>query len=132
VGRPGGAVIGEGRPARGHPRVAVKVGEVRIYDPMSSSIPQGTTALWSPLQQAGTVGGAQRAARALCDAAPRRGVEGGMDFWLAQAEILLSGLLFIAYHGNRTWARSASGCSPRTAPTDAGDGEVYDALKTLR
>ncbi|HMX66614.1 MAG TPA: type IV secretory system conjugative DNA transfer family protein, partial [Microthrixaceae bacterium] len=65
------------------------VGEVRIYDPMSSSIPKGTTALWSPLQQAGTVAGAQRAARALCDAAPRGGVEGGMDFWLAQAEILL-------------------------------------------
>ena len=32
-----------------------KVGEVRVYDPMSSSIPRGTTALWSPLQQAGSV-----------------------------------------------------------------------------
>lgn len=73
-------------------------GEVRVYDPMSSSIPKGTSALWSPLQQAGSVVGAQRAARALCDAAPRGGVEGGMEFWLAQAEILLSGLLFIAHH----------------------------------
>ena len=45
--------------------------------------------------------GAQRAARALCDAAPRSGVEGGMDFWLAQAEILLSGLLFVAHHAHR-------------------------------
>jgi type IV secretion system protein VirD4 len=50
---------------------------------------------------AGTVVGAQRAARALCDAAPRGGVEGGMDFWLAQAEILLSGLLFVAHHAHR-------------------------------
>jgi len=106
------------------------VGEVRIYDPMSSSIPKGSTALWSPLQQAGTVGGAQRAARALCDAAPRGGVEGGMDFWLAQAEILLSGLLFVAYHGKRSMEGVCKWVFSQDRPTDAGDGEVYDAIKT--
>ncbi|MCZ7537856.1 MAG: type IV secretory system conjugative DNA transfer family protein [Acidimicrobiia bacterium] len=78
-----------------------RLGEVRVYDPTSSTVPRGASALWSPLQQAGTVVGAQRAARALCDAAPRGGVEGGMDFWLAQAEILLSGLLFVAHHASR-------------------------------
>ena len=107
------------------------VGEVRIYDPMSSSIPKGTTALWSPLQQAGTVAGAQRAARALCDAAPRGGVEGGMDFWLAQAEILLSGLLFIAHHGHRDMGAVCQWVFSQDRPTDAGDGEVYDAIKPL-
>ena len=56
------------------------LGDVRVYDPTSSTTPTGTSALWSPLQQAGTVVGAQRAARALCDAAPRGGGEGGMDF----------------------------------------------------
>lgn len=105
-----------------------EVGDVRVYDPMSSSIPQGTTALWSPLQQAGSVAGAQRAARALCDAAPRSGVEGGMDFWLAQAEILLSGLLFIAYQGHRDMGAVCQWVFAQDRPTDAGDGEVYDAL----
>ena len=75
------------------------LGEVEVYDPTSST---GTlTVGWSPLHQANTVIGAQRSARALCDAAPRGGVEGGMDFWLAQAEILLSGLLFVAHHAKR-------------------------------
>ncbi|QYG91805.1 type IV secretory system conjugative DNA transfer family protein [Iamia sp. SCSIO 61187] len=100
-----------------------EVGEVRVYDPMSSSIPRGTTALWSPLQQAGSVAGAQRAARALCDAAPRSGVEGGMDFWLAQAEILLSGLLFIAHQGHRDMGAVCQWVFAQDRPTDAGDGE---------
>lgn len=108
-----------------------EVGDVRVYDPMSSSIPKGTTALWSPLQQAGSVAGAQRAARALCDAAPRSGVEGGMDFWLAQAEILLSGLLFIAHQGHRDMGAVCQWVFAQDRPTDAGDGEVYDALKPL-
>jgi len=75
------------------------LGHVHVYDPTAST--GVTTAGWSPLDQAGTVLGAQRSARALCDAAPRGGVEGGMDFWLAQAEILLSGLLFVAHHAHR-------------------------------
>src|SRR3546814_8987186 len=38
---------------------------------------------------------------ALPSAAPKGGVEGGMDFRLAQAEILLSGLLYVARHAHR-------------------------------
>lgn len=62
-------------------------GEVRVYDPTRTLGPVGGAtvgpACWSPVGQASTVVGAQRAARALCEAAPRGGVEGGMDFWLA-------------------------------------------------
>ena len=108
-----------------------EVGEVRVYDPMSSSIPKGTTARWSPLQQAGTVVGSQRAARSLCDAAPRSGVEGGMDFWLAQAEILLSGLMFVAFHGHRDMGAVCQWVFSQDRPTDAGPGEVYDALRCM-
>lgn len=79
-------------------------GTVRIYDPTSSTIAIESSARWSPLQQAHTILGAQRAARALCDAAPRGGVEGGMDYWLAQAEILLSGLMYVARHVHRDMA----------------------------
>jgi type IV secretion system protein VirD4 len=107
------------------------LGEVRVYDPTSSTIPKGTSAMWSPLQQAGTVVGAQRSARALCDAAPRAGVEGGMDFWLAQAEILLSGLLFVAHHAHRDMAAVCEWVLTQDRPGELGPGEVRAALAVL-
>jgi type IV secretion system protein VirD4 len=70
------------------------IGEVRVYDPTGCT--GAAAAGWSPLRDARTTFGAQRAARVLVDAAPRTGREGGDDFWLAQAEILLSGLLWVA------------------------------------
>jgi len=105
-------------------------GEVRIFDPTSSTVRKGASARWSPLQQAGTVAGAQRAARALCDAAPRSGVEGG-DFWLAQAEILLSGLLFVAHHAHRDMDAVCDWVLTQDRPTDPGPGEVRVALDAL-
>ncbi len=107
------------------------IGDVRVYDPTSSTSSIGRAALWSPLQQAETVGGAQRSARALCDAAPRSGVEGGMDFWLAQAEILLTALLFIARHGNRDMAAVCDWVLTQDRPGPLGSGEVRDALDVL-
>jgi len=106
-------------------------GEVRVYDPTSSTVPRGASASWSPLQQAGTVVGAQRAARALCDAAPRGGVEGGMDFWLAQAEILLSGLLFVAHHAHRDMDAVCEWVLTQDRPGELGPGEVREALDAL-
>ncbi len=106
-------------------------GEARVYDPTSSTTPKGASALWSPLQQAGTVVGAQRAARSLCDAAPRGGVEGGMDFWLAQAEILLSGLLFVAHHAHRDMDAVCEWVLTQDRPGELGPGEVREALDAL-
>lgn len=107
------------------------VGDVRVYDPTSSTAHKGASALWSPLQQAGTVVGAQRAARALCDAAPRGGVEGGMDFWLAQAEILLSGLLFVAHNAHRDMDAVCEWVLTQDRPGELGPGEVRAALDSL-
>lgn len=107
------------------------LGDVRVYDPTSSTVPKGTRARWSPLQQAGTVVGAQRAARSLCDAAPRGGVEGGMDFWLAQAEILLSGLLFVAHHAHRDMGAVCEWVLSQDRPNELGPGEVRQALDAL-
>ncbi|MGQ0823761.1 MAG: type IV secretory system conjugative DNA transfer family protein [Actinomycetota bacterium] len=107
------------------------LGDVRVYDPTSSTVPKGASASWSPLQQAGTVVGAQRAARALCDAAPRGGVEGGMDFWLAQAEILLSGLLFVAHHAHRDMDAVCEWVLTQDRPGELGPGEVREALDAL-
>lgn len=107
-------------------------GDVRIYDPTSSTVASDQSARWSPLQQAATVVGAQRAARALCDAAPRGGVEGGMDFWLAQAEILLSGLLFVACHAHRDMDAVCEWVLTQDRPGELGTGEVRQALDALR
>jgi hypothetical protein len=72
--------------------------------------------------------GAQRAARALVEAAPRGGVEGGVDFWLAQAEILLSGLLFVAHHTHRDMGSVADWVLLQDRPSDLGPGEVRTCL----
>lgn len=107
------------------------LGDVRVYDPTSSSVGEGESASWSPLLQADTVAGAQRAARALCDAAPRGGVEGGMDFWMAQAEILLSALLFVAHHARRDMAAVCEWVMTQDRPGELGPGEVRQALDVL-
>jgi type IV secretion system protein VirD4 len=105
------------------------LGHVHVYDPTSTT---GTaTAAWSPLEHADTVLGAQRAARALCDAAPRGGVEGGLDFWLAQAEILLTGLLFVAHHSKRHMGAVCEWVLAQDRPGKLGPGEVRVALDVL-
>lgn len=105
------------------------LGHVHVYDPTGST--GASTASWSPLDQAGSVLGAQRAARALCDAAPRGGVEGGLDFWLAQAEILLTGLLFVAHHSKRDMGAVCEWVLLQDRPGELGPGEVRVALDEL-
>ena len=105
------------------------LGEVRIYDPTGTTGRQ--CAAWSPLRHTNTVLGAQRAARALCDAAPRGGVEGGLDFWLAQAEILLSGLLWIASHTGRDMTAVCGWVMTQDRPAEKGAGEVKTLLDVL-
>lgn len=109
-----------------------EMGTVRVYDPTSSTINSGESAHWTPLAQAGTVQGAQRAARALCDAAPRDGVEGGMDFWLAQAEILLSSLLYVAHHTKQDMTTLSEWVMVQDRPGELGPGEVRVLLDRLR
>jgi type IV secretion system protein VirD4 len=72
-------------------------GEVRIFDP--TGLTSRPTCGWSPLRGATTVPGAQRAARALVDAGPRRGAQ-DLDFFLRLAEqVLWPHLLFAANRG---------------------------------
>lgn len=109
-----------------------RVGDIDVFDP-TASVPDSTpgTARWSPIAQATTTAGAQRAARTLCDAAPRSGVEGGMDFWLAQAEILLSGLLFVAHHNGLDMGTVATWILRQDQPGPLGPGDVRLALDLL-
>lgn len=71
-----------------------RLGEVAVLDPSGvSGIDPARRARWSPLRAAGTPTGAHKAAAALAAAIPRTGVDGGMDYWTKQAEILLTGVL---------------------------------------
>ena len=88
-----------------------RLGEVVVFDPTEElsesyearaaegAAPPGwdtrLVAGWSPIASIQNIDDAQRSARALCEAAPKTGVEGG-DFWAAQVEILLSGLFYVA------------------------------------
>ena len=108
-----------------------QLGEVRVYDPTATTRHTADAGSWSPIYQASDVAGAQRSARALCDAAPREGVDGGMDFWLAQAEILLSALLFIAHHTHRDMRAVADWVLLQDRPTDQGRGEIRPTLDVL-
>jgi type IV secretion system protein VirD4 len=105
-------------------------GNVRLYDPTASTGRQGD-GRWSPIRQAGTTVAAQRAARSLCDAAPKGGVDGGLDFWLAQAEILLSGLLYVAHHTHRDMSAVATWVMTQDRPAEKGVGEVQAAINDL-
>ncbi|HEY8547588.1 MAG TPA: type IV secretory system conjugative DNA transfer family protein [Acidimicrobiales bacterium] len=106
-------------------------GEVRVYDPTGTTGTEAVRAAWSPVSQAATPLGAQRAARALCDAAPKGNVEGGLDFWLAQAEILLSGLLFVAHHTRSDMGTVCEWVLTQDRPSDLGTGVVRTALEML-
>ncbi len=104
-------------------------GDVSVYDPTGTVA--ASSARWSPLRDAGTLIGAQRAARALCDAAPKGGVDGGMDFWLAQAEILLSGLLYAAHHSKRDMGAVCRWVLEQERSDEKGRGEVLGAMHHL-
>lgn len=54
-----------------------------------------------------------------------------MDFWLAQAEILLSGLLFVAHHAHRDMDAVCEWVLTQDRPGELGPGEVRLALDTL-
>ncbi|MBW3642821.1 MAG: type IV secretory system conjugative DNA transfer family protein, partial [Actinobacteria bacterium] len=106
------------------------LGQVLVYDPTHTT--GDDSAIWSPLRAAKTVLGAQRAARALCEAAPRSdNVKGSLDFWLSQCEILLFGLLFVAAQTGRDMARVTEWVMVQDRPGEEGPGDVRAALDRL-
>jgi len=105
-------------------------GKVLVYDPTHTTGDE--SAIWTPLRAATTVLGAQRAARALCEAAPRGdNVKGGLDFWLSQSEILLFGLLWVAAQDGRDMARVCEWVMVQDRPREDGLGDVRVALNRL-
>ncbi|HUQ63894.1 MAG TPA: type IV secretory system conjugative DNA transfer family protein [Acidimicrobiales bacterium] len=105
-------------------------GKVLVYDPTHST--GDSSAVWSPLRAAKTVLGAQRAARALCEAAPRGdNVKGNYDFWLSQAEILMFGLMWTAVQTDKDMAKVCEWVMVQDRPRPDGPGDVRTALDRL-
>jgi type IV secretion system protein VirD4 len=107
-----------------------QLGEVAVFDPSGvSGIDEARLARWSPLRAAATPTGALKAATSLAAAIPTSGVDGGMDYWSRQAEILLAGLLgAAALDPDRTMADVARWVFTKDMPVPGHRGEVVDTL----
>lgn len=104
------------------------MGEVRIYDPTRTT--GHPSARWTPLHGATTRRGATRAARLLLSATGHDRTGNG-QFWGAQAETLLSALLWIAANTDQTMGAVASWVSAFDHPTDTDPGAVAGLLRSL-
>lgn len=109
-------------------------GEARVFDPTGvSGVPARQLARWSPLRAASSSRGAQKAATALAASIPRSGVEGGGDYWVKQAEILLAGLLgAAALDPTRTMVDVAHWVFTKDIPAQGAPNEIIDILKRAR
>ncbi|HET9733513.1 MAG TPA: type IV secretory system conjugative DNA transfer family protein [Acidimicrobiales bacterium] len=111
------------------------LGEVKVFDPTRVLVERSAT--WSPLRAAGTVTGAQAAARALVDVAGRGGLDNA-DFWMASAKELLWPLLHVAARTGATmrdvvrWVTTHD--RPQKLPNGrlAREGEVAERLRQVK
>jgi type IV secretion system protein VirD4 len=105
-----------------------KQGDVRVFDPTSCT--GQPPASWSPLRDAKTVQGAQRAARILADTAP-----GDLEddaFWTSQCEILLFALLFTAANTpGRSMRHVVDWVLTQDKPGELGRGDLEPLLQAL-
>jgi type IV secretion system protein VirD4 len=103
-------------------------GEVRVFDPTGCT--GQPRASWSPLRDAKTVQGAQRAARILADTAP-----GDLEddaFWTSQCEILLFALLFTAANTpGRSMRHVVDWVLTQDKPGELGRGDLEPLLQAL-
>lgn len=100
-----------------------RLGDVKVFDP--TRVVTDSSATWSPLRAAGTVTGAQAAARALVDVAGRDGVE-HPDFWMAAAKELLWPLFFVAARAGLSMRDVVRWVATQDRPAFGPDGEVVD------
>ena len=97
------------------------VGAVKVFDPTCVVVESSAT--WSPLRAAGTVTGAQAAARALVDVAGRGSLEQG-DFWMQSAKELLWPLLYVAARAGVSMGDVVRWVTTHDRPLYAPDGTL--------
>lgn len=104
-------------------------GEVRIFDPTGCT-GEAVRAKWTPLRDAATATGAQRASRALADAMPKGGAE-NMDFFSTYAQQLMWPLLYVAACCDRSMSDVVRWVLVQDHPTDGSPGEVAGLLDVI-
>jgi len=111
-----------------------QLGETRVFDPSGvAGLPAHALARWTPLRSAGTPSGAQKAATALAASIPRSGVDGGADYWVKQAEILLTGLLgAAALDPSRTMLDVAHWVFTKDIPNKGEENEITELLADVK
>ncbi len=111
-----------------------QLGETRVFDPSGvAGLPAHALARWTPLRSAGTPRGAQKAATALAASIPRSGVDGGADYWVKQAEILLTGLLgAAALDPSRTMLDVAHWVFTKDIPNKGEENEITELLADVK
>ncbi|MCB0873853.1 MAG: type IV secretory system conjugative DNA transfer family protein, partial [Thermoleophilia bacterium] len=111
-----------------------ELGETRVFDPSGvAGLPAHALARWTPLRSAGTPRGAQKAATALAASIPRSGVDGGADYWVKQAEILLTGLLgAAALDPSRTMLDVAHWVFTKDIPNKGEENEITELLADVK
>ena len=112
------------------------LGEVRVFDPgglaarnvnPAVTIDPVELARWSPLREAHTASGAKKAGEAMAAWTPKAGVEGGMDFWTSQGNVLFAGLL-----GAAALSKKRSMRERRRVGVQHGDADVAWRLPARR
>jgi type IV secretion system protein VirD4 len=98
-----------------------RLGDVKVFDP--TCVVTDRSATWTPLRAAGTVTGAQAAARGLVEVAGRGRLEDA-DFWMSAAKELLWPLLFVAAKANGNMADVVRWVTTQDRPTFKQDGLI--------
>ena len=118
--------LGQVRPHRRHLR-PTRHASAKYVSSTRPTAPINRCAGWSPLRAANTLTGAQKAARALTDAGPRRGAD-SLDFFLSLAEQLLWPLLWVAAISEHTMRDVVRWVLTQDCPTASDIGEVAPIL----
>jgi type IV secretion system protein VirD4 len=103
-----------------------KLGEVKVFDPTLAT-KVTTRAGWSPLRAAATPSGAQKAAHALANAAPKDGAK-NLNYFSTMAKQLLWPLLYTAAVSGRSMVDVVRWVLTQDRPQEGAPGEVASLL----
>jgi type IV secretion system protein VirD4 len=100
---------------------------VKVFDP--ARVTGHQPAQWTPLDQARSLVGAHSIAKGLVDATPSTGHDD--DGWLAQADMLLGALLWVAANSGHTIGDVVEWVFAMDRPTEAASGTMAPILRAL-
>lgn len=98
------------------------LGQVKVFDPTGAT--QEATCRWTPLRDAATPSGSQKAARALLSAYSRPGARSDVEFFGDLGTAFLASLFYVAASSGRTMADVVRWVLTRDRPTPTKRGDL--------